>query len=55
MKKILGIIIFSLVTSFSFSQECDSLVNVCYSHLKNDFRKSHIITVISNKKAFNKE
>jgi hypothetical protein len=36
MKKLLGTVLFSLLTSFSFSQECDSLVNVCYDYLKQD-------------------
>lgn len=42
MKRILGIIILSLITSISFSQECDSLVNVCYSHLKKDTKNNKV-------------
>ena len=42
MKNILGVIIFSLVATFSFSQECDSLVNVCYNHLKSDIKNNKV-------------
>ena len=42
MKNILVIIILSLVTSISFSQECDSLVNVCYKHLQTDTKNNKV-------------
>jgi len=42
MKKFLGIIVLSLIVNFTYSQECDSLVNVCYAHLKNDTKNNKV-------------
>lgn len=42
MKKFLGIIVLSLIANFAYSQECDSLVNVCYAHLKNDTKNNKV-------------
>ena len=43
MKRILSIAVLLFVcTNFSFSQECDSLVNVCYKHLSANSKSGKV-------------
>jgi hypothetical protein len=42
MKNILAIIIISLISTLSFAQECDSLVNVCYELLQTDTKNNKV-------------